>query len=99
MKVFISGKITGIEADAEDIFLEVEEYLKNKGCSVVNPMKLPHNHDKTWESYMKETLTELLTCDAIYILSNAKDSKGAELEIRVAKATGIIPIYQDDLLE
>lgn len=90
MKIYISGAITGVENEAKKRFDEAEKKLKNMGFDVVNPMKLPHNHDKTWGSFMREDLKSLLDCDAIYLIEADSDkSRGVELELMVAKRLGI----------
>ncbi len=100
MKIYISGKITGIEEEAYKLFEIAENKLKLQGYDVVvNPMKLPHNHDKSWEAYMRECIVALMSCDTIYILSNYYMSKGAFLEIALAKELGIGVIYEEYYLK
>jgi len=50
MKIYISGKITGIEEEAIKRFEFAQNKLKSADFEVVNPMKLEHNHDKSWEA-------------------------------------------------
>lgn len=52
-KIYISGKITGIENEAAALFEKAEKELKEKGFETVNPVTLNHKHDKSWHSYMK----------------------------------------------
>ena len=94
-KVYISGKITGMESDAEIIFSKAEEFLKKEYRAVVNPMKLNHDHDKSWESYMKVCIKALCDCDVIYLLSNYSNSKGALMELAMAKDLGLEIIYEN----
>ena len=93
-KTYISGKITGIENEAYDMFESAQMYLLIIGQNPVNPMKLPHNHNKSWEAYMKEDIKALLECDAIYMLENWRGSKGARIECKLADDLGIKIIYQ-----
>lgn len=93
-KIYISGKITGIEVEAIDIFEDAETLLSSKGYKVVNPMKLNHNHDKDWHSYMKVDIKELCDCDEIYMLENWIDSKGAIIEHTIALWLGLNILYQ-----
>ena len=95
MKIYISGKVSGIEDKAYDLFEKGQEEMRRLGYETVNPMKLPHLHDKTWESYMKEDLKELLSCDAIYMLKDWYKSKGATIEWEIAKQLGMEVIYQE----
>ncbi len=90
MKVYIAGQITGLDLEeAKANFQVMEEHLTEQGYEVVNPMKLPHDHDKSWESYMRECIGALMTCDGIYLLNNYNQSKGAMLELYIAIAVGI----------
>lgn len=65
-------------------------------------MELPHDHDKTWESYMKECLIAMLSCDAVCAMPNFNLSKGATMECELALSlnmgvfigTGFIPLSQ-----
>jgi len=84
MKIYISGKITGIEEQAPSIFNIAERTLQEEGHETVNPMTLNHNHDKSWKSYMKEDVKAMMDCDAIYMISNWKESKGAKIELEIA---------------
>jgi len=83
-KIYISGKITGIEKEAFKLFEAAEERLILEGYEVVNPMKLKHDHDRTWRSYMFGCINALRTCDEIFMLTNYTDSKGAKMELMEA---------------
>ena len=84
-KVYISGKITGlIFEDALENFAKAEQQLIEKGYEVVNPMTLNHDHDKSWESYMKVDLIAMLDCTHIYMLDGWGDSRGAHIEYYLA---------------
>ena len=90
-KCYIAGKISGLPVDeytakfaiAEDYINVVTEYV------AVNPVTLPHNHDKTWLSYMRECLRAMLECEAVYFLSDWAKSDGANIEYRVANLLGL----------
>jgi len=88
-KIYISGRITGIEHEAAAIFAKAEKELRAKGFEPVNPTTLNHEHDKTWEAYMKVCIYALLVCDGIYMLENWGYSKGAKIEYDIAEAIGL----------
>lgn len=94
MKFYISGKITGIEEQAPALFKRAENWLSGKGHKVVNPLDLNHDHDKSWHSYMKADVKALCDCDAIYMLDNWTDSKGAIIEHTIALYLGLKIVYQ-----
>ena len=89
MKVYISGKITGIETEAFELFAKAETQLRELGYEPINPMTLIHEHDKSWHSYMKVCIKALCDCDAIYLLPNWGESKGANLEKEIASNLGL----------
>ena len=95
-KVYISGRITGIEEEAPQLFDKAEVKLLEDGYEVVNPMKLNHQHDKSWHSYMREDIKALCDCDTIYMLSNWKESKGAIIEMEIACHLGLKVIYEGE---
>ena len=79
--IYISGKISGVDPKlSEQNFSQAEEKLKKLGFKVVNPMTLKHNHDKSWESFMREDIKALMKCDAIYMLDGWVQSRGAWIE-------------------
>lgn len=94
-KIYISGKITGLEEkEALRIFCEAETELVNKGFIVFNPMTIEHNHDKSWSNYMKTDIKALMECDAIYMLPNWNTSKGAKIERQLAIDLGM-KVYEN----
>ena len=95
-KVYISGKISGLEyADAFASFEKGENYINSQtNYTAVNPMKLEHIHDQSWESFMLEDIKALFTCDAIYMLKSWEQSRGAKIEKCIAFEMGIEIIYQ-----
>lgn len=93
-RIYISGKISGIENGALKLFNKAEKYLQSKGYETVNPMTLNHNHDKSWVAYMKEDIKALCDCDSIFMLSNWSDSKGAIIEHSIARDLGMTILYE-----
>lgn len=95
MKIYISGKITGLVfEDAMLAFCEAENELLNRGHEPVNPMKkVSEQAGLDWVDYMKEDIPILLGCDGIYMLANWPDSKGARLELHIAEELGMTVIY------
>jgi hypothetical protein len=96
MKVYISGKITGLDIKvAEGYFEVIEQELSKAGHQPINPCKiLPFHPDHTWQTYMIEDFKALLSCDAILMLENWTDSKGARIEHAIAKELGLNIYYQ-----
>lgn len=99
-RVYISGKISGLSfEEAFAKFDEAKDYFLKLDYDVVNPMNLSHQHDLSWESYMREDLKAMMDCDAIALLSNYRDSKGAGIEKELAEQLGFMIFIQSFLEE
>jgi len=94
-KVYIAGKIGDLPPSVFlTLFEEAEKEVKNMGYEPVSPTTLPHEHDKSWQSYMKEDLTAMMQCDAVYALKNWRHSPGARIEVELAMSLSINIIFQ-----
>lgn len=89
MKVYISGKITGLFNYAEN-FREVEAQLKADRHVVLTPLMTPLGLE--YDDYMKLAYAMIDVADAVIMLDNWTESKGAMLEYDYAKEWGK-PIY------
>ena len=93
--IYISGKITGLPIEtAYEIFSIAEKQLIENGFKTINPMTIEHNHNKSWENYMRVDLKSLLDCNYIYMLKDWHLSKGANIEYNLAKDLGLSIIFQ-----
>lgn len=96
IKIYIAGAITGHDLqERRETFMKWQKYFEDRGYAVVNPMELPHNHDKTWESYMKECIVALVDCTTIFLIDGWEESKGAQLELDIAKKLDFIIVRSD----
>lgn len=94
MKVYISGKISGIEEEAPALFKQGAKEVVDMGYGPLNPFDLAHLPNGTWEDFMKRDIQALCDCDAIYMLENWPTSKGAEMELDIAEKLGLRVIWQ-----
>ncbi len=100
MKIYISGKITGLPiTEARQCFDDVEALLEEIGLEPVNPMKKKLSDDATWEQHMVKDIELLLRCDAIYMMANWVDSKGAQIEYDIATRMGLDFLFESEHLE
>lgn len=101
MKIYISGPITGYCNNNEPAFNRVATTLRLLGHIVLNPFDLDLTEGKrdNWVGYMKRDIKAMMGCDAIFPLSGWEHSKGASLEMELAKALKM-PVYrlEDDVL-
>lgn len=99
-KCYIAGKIGDLPEDEfKANFAEARAEVAAMGFEPVCPTLLPHNHERTWLSYMKEDVTALLQCDALFAQRNWHISKGARIEVAIAWMLGIEIFYQLPIVE
>lgn len=107
-KVYIAGRISGITLEeAKELFKEAEQRLRaNKKIEPINPLKYIkqgltaeriEQDPQAYEQQMQECFRLIDQCQAVYMLHNWKDSKGAtrEREYAIKQGKSIIDIEQD----
>jgi hypothetical protein len=96
--IYIAGKITGLDyQEAFDKFERAENDLIAQGYEPINPMKkVLEQEGKTWAEYMCEDMPHLFSCEAIYLLPDWYDSKGARIEFAVARELGLTILFSTD---
>lgn len=94
-KCYIAGKIGDLPENEYKLnFINAKNEVAALGMIPVSPVDLPHQHDKTWASYMREDVSALLNCTCLYALKNWKYSPGARIEVGLAVQLGMKIIYQ-----
>lgn len=97
MKIYISGKVSGLDLEeARAKFQLAEVRLRKGGFDPVNPMKINPTPGLTWEEYMVEDIKHLFKCKSILMLPCWGESKGARIERAIALEHGIAVVYMDD---
>lgn len=96
--VYIAGKITGLDAQATSIkFANAASELLGIKCYPFNPHPYVVKNKLDLQPYneiMKICIKHLITCDAVFMLPDWRESKGATIEHEVAKMLEI-PIFYD----
>lgn len=96
-KIYISGKISGLsEEECYNNFEGAITKLRRVNLFGVSPFQ--GDEGKTWKEYMKKGIQVMMNCDGILMLSNWRDSKGANIERNLALQLGI-RVYYEDLLD
>jgi nucleoside 2-deoxyribosyltransferase len=85
MKVYIAGKITGLD-NYKELFAAKEKELTGLGYSVINPAILPIGFEH--HEYMHICYSMIDVCDMVVFLDNWSDSVGAKLEMAYAFKLG-----------
>lgn len=95
MRVYISGKITGLNySKVEGYFSGAEAFLLSMGHEPINPLNNGLLRTSTWERHMVKDIELLMTCEAIFLLGNWVFSKGARIEKYIADEMGLKVMYQ-----
>ena len=97
MKIYIAGKITGQERTAMIIKFEAAAmHLKAQGHHPFIPCVLPEYDDVPHEDYLHVCYAMIDICDAIYMLSDWQQSKGARMELQYAADHKKEILYEDE---
>jgi hypothetical protein len=86
-KLYLSGKITG-DNDYQVKFQCAENKLFDAGYYPVNPAAVVVK-GTPWEEAMRRALVHMLQCDGVAVLFDWRRSRGARIEVRLARAVGI----------
>lgn len=113
-KVYISGPITGIEELNIPAFKKAEEKLRSLNFEPINPHELFSEEELNeankklerkewtkedyWAYFMKRDVEYLTRCEFVAVLPYWETSRGANLELAIAKALRM-PIIQVDNLQ
>ncbi len=102
-RVYIAGKITGMDkAESKAMFDVAKDILNDNDYNAISPFDVcEENPEKHWSDYMGECHSELLRCNAIVMLPNWYDSRGARIEYAVAREMGMQVVFatiEDDCI-
>ena len=93
-KIYLAGAISSRLERGETLeevragFNAYAASLRQLGWSVVNPFDC-HISPIPWEQAMRADLRAMVDCDAIFLMKNWRESRGAQLEALIAKELGM----------
>lgn len=91
MRLYLSGPITGVPELNKPAFTVAASRLRAGGHTVVNPHEIgsPSELMLPWADYLRADLIAMLQgVDAVAVLPWWHNSRGARLEVHVARALG-----------
>lgn len=83
-RVYLSGPMSGMKDFNFPEFNAAEKKLRELGYDVYNPAGIPL--DKNYAGCMRECIPAIFTCNSMVVLGGWEHSKGARLEVAVARA-------------
>ncbi|WP_236222260.1 DUF4406 domain-containing protein [Pseudomonas asiatica] len=88
-RVYIAGPMTGIEDFNFPAFNAMADNMRAGGWHVENPADHGVVHGAEWADYLRYDVGRLATCEAIMLLPGWSKSKGANLEVTIARQLGM----------
>lgn len=94
MHIYISGQVTGLPpAQVAQKFKDAEMFLVGKGHTTISPTKIVPANVPSWEEAMRICINAITRADAVYALPCWENSRGARLELYIAKQLGLHILY------
>lgn len=99
MKLYLCGPMSGLPEYGYPAFHDHAFFLRAQGHVVVNPAEMfPEPEGVVWTAALREDLKALLDCECVAVLPGWRQSRGAALEVHVAR-TLQMPILDARTLE
>lgn len=88
--IYVSGPMSNLPDLNFPAFNAAAAELRALGYTVINPAEKQDEGKPgmTWEDYMRQDIRLMMDCDAIHMLPNWKQSRGARLELLIAMELG-----------
>lgn len=96
MKIYIAGPMSGLPELNFPAFHAEAARLRALGYEVVNPAEINSDPNAGWLACMRADIRELVTCDAVALLSGWSKSRGANIEYDLAVRLGLVVARASD---
>lgn len=97
-RVYLAGPMTGFEDFNFPAFNAMAAQLRARGYVVENPAEHGVVEGADWADYMAYDLTRLGLCGQVAVLPGWENSKGARLEVHIARELGMKVVNAHDLV-
>ena len=87
-RIYIAGPMTGLPDFNFPAFNDMAAILRGLGYHVENPAEHGVVDGAEWADYLRYDIARLATCEALVLLPGWPWSRGALLEVHIAKALG-----------
>jgi hypothetical protein len=98
-KLYLAGPMTGLPSLNRADFIDAAVRLRFLGFDVISPVELnPPSRD--WAAAMKVAIPALMRCDAVALLPGWENSRGAALEVQIARQCEmeLIPLVAEEVV-
>lgn len=95
MKLYIAGPMTGLPDFNYPAFYRAAAQLADAGIDSINPARTEGREGcSSWLDFMRASLLDLAECDGIATLAGWGESRGAALEVHIARSLdlGVKPV-------
>lgn len=97
-RTYLAGPMTGFEDFNFPAFNKMAAELRAQGYVVENPAEHGVVDGADWADYMAYDLTRLGLCGQVAVLPGWENSKGARLEVHIARELGMTVVNAHDLV-
>ena len=97
-RLYLAGPMTGFEDFNFPAFNKMAAELRARGYVVENPAEHGVVDGADWADYMAYDLTRLGLCGQVAVLPGWENSKGARLEVHIARELGMKFVNAHDLV-
>lgn len=94
IKTYLSGPMQGYPEYNYPAFKKEAALLRSKGIYVEDPSDNELPEGSAWAEWMKLALVQMSRCNSIHMLEGHSESRGASLELYIAKQLGFSITYQ-----
>lgn len=96
-KCYNSGKIGGLPyLVAYKKFQKADEDIFLMDMNPINPMKSGLKYSRPWWMHMIVDVCLLLRCQCVYVQTDWKESRGARIEMKLAKLFGKTILFEQE---
>ena len=97
-RIYLSGPMTGYPELNFPAFHAAADVLRSKGLEVANPAEIDPEGEQSWSACMRAGLKAMLDCCTVALLPGWEDSKGANIEARLALNLGMRVVEFETLI-